>query len=64
MLDQQQLKEWARKLNLSEHAESAIYQIRSSPPARRVGGGAGNVCGRYPSRKMGVDQAHRAGFSR
>jgi len=54
MLDQAQLKEWARKLNLSEQAESVIYQIRSSPPARRVGGGAGNVCGRYPSQKMGV----------
>lgn len=62
MLDQQQLKEWTRKLNLSEQAESIINQIRSSPPARRVGGGAGNVCGRYPSRKMGVTiqfESHR-----
>jgi len=62
MLDQPQLKEWARKLNLSEQAESVIYQIRSSPPARRVGGGAGNVCGRYPSQKMGVTiqfESHR-----
>jgi putative transposase len=62
MLDQQQLKEWARKLNLSEQAESVINQIRSSPPARRVDGGAGNVCGRYPSQKMGVTiqfESHR-----
>jgi hypothetical protein len=62
MLDQPQLKEWARKLNLSEQAEGVIYQIRSSPPARRVGGGAGNVCGRYPSQKMGVTiqfESHR-----
>lgn len=62
MLDQQQLKEWARKFNLSEQAENVIYQIRSSPPARRVGGGAGNVCGRYPSQKMGVTiqfESHR-----
>ena len=62
MLDQQQLKEWARRLNLSEQAESIIYQIRSSPPARRVGGGVGNVCGRYPSQKMGVTiqfESHR-----
>jgi putative transposase len=62
MLDQQQLKEWARKLNLSEQAESVIYQIRSSPPTRHVGGGAGNVCGRYPSQKMGVTiqfESHR-----
>jgi hypothetical protein len=60
MLDQQQLKEWTRKLNLSEQAESIINQIRSSPPARRVGGGAGNVCGRYPSQKMGVTIQLRA----
>jgi transposase InsO family protein len=62
MLDQQQLEEWARKLNLSEQAENVIYQIRSSPPVRRVGGGAGNVCGRYPSQKMGVTiqfESHR-----
>ncbi|MGH6628256.1 MAG: hypothetical protein ACREB3_00830 [Burkholderiales bacterium] len=62
MLDQSQLKEWARKLNLSEQAQSVIHQIRSSPPARRVGGGAGNVCGRYPSQKMGVTiqfESHR-----
>jgi len=31
-----------------------IARIRFSPPARRVQGHAGNVCGTYPSRKMGV----------
>jgi hypothetical protein len=34
MLDQQQLKEWARKLNLSEQAESVI--IKSGPLHRLV----------------------------
>src|SRR5262245_57969845 len=62
MLDQPQLKEWARKLNLSEQAERVIEQIRSSAPARRVQGRRGNVSGRYPSRKMGVTiqfESHR-----
>lgn len=62
MLDQLQLKEWARKLNLSEQAERVIEQIRSSAPARRVQSRRGNVSGRYPSRKMGVTiqfESHR-----
>ncbi|MGH7146874.1 MAG: Mu transposase C-terminal domain-containing protein [Pyrinomonadaceae bacterium] len=62
MLDQSQLNEWARKLNLSEQAERVIKQIRSSAPARRVQSRRGNVSGRYPSRKMGVTiqfESHR-----
>src|SRR5215475_12377838 len=62
MLDQPQLKEWARKLNLSQQAERVIEQIRSSAPARRVQSRRGNVSGRYPSRKMGVTiqfESHR-----
>jgi putative transposase len=62
MLDQPQLKEWARKLNLSEQAERVIEEIRSSAPARRVQGRRGNVSGCYPSRKMGVTiqfESHR-----
>lgn len=54
MLDSEQFLHWCRKLNLTERAESVVRQIRSSAPARRVGGGRGNVSGRYPSRKMGV----------
>jgi hypothetical protein len=30
-----------------------IERIRNSPPSRTVQGGRGNVCVRYPSRKMG-----------
>src|SRR5215510_3677659 len=62
MLDQPQLKEWARKLNLSEQAEQVIDKIRSSAPARRVQSRRGNVSGCYPSRKMGVTiqfESHR-----
>jgi len=39
-----------------------ISSIRSSGPSRRVGGGSANVCGRYPSKKMGVTiqfESHR-----
>jgi putative transposase len=62
MLNQEQLEEWLLKLRLTAQAKSVIHQIRSSPPTRRVGGGAGNVCGRYPSQKMGVTiqfESHR-----
>ena len=53
MLDDHELQDWCRRLNLSEKAEHLIRQIRSSEPARRVQGRRGNVRGRFPSRKMG-----------
>jgi putative transposase len=53
MLDDHELQSWCRRLNLSEKAEVMIRQIRSSGPARRVQGRRGNVCGCFPSRKMG-----------
>jgi len=53
MLDDHQLREWCRKLNLSEKAEIVIQQIRTSQPSRRVQGRRGNVRGFFPSRKMG-----------
>src|SRR2546426_11423590 len=52
---------WGR-LSLSREAQAAIAKIRSTGPARRVGGGCRNVSGRYPSRKMGVTiqfESHR-----
>ncbi|MCI0628550.1 MAG: TnsA endonuclease N-terminal domain-containing protein [Acidobacteria bacterium] len=52
MLNKDVLLAWCRDLNLSEQAQLAIHQIRSTDPARRVRGGRGNVSGRYPSRKM------------
>jgi hypothetical protein len=53
MLDDQQLRDWSRKLNLSEQAECVIRQIRMSEPSRRVQGRRGNMRGCFPSRKMG-----------
>jgi putative transposase len=54
MLNQEDLLSWLRRLEISEQAQSLIGHIRSSVPARRVGGGNRNVSGRYPSRKMGT----------
>ena len=53
MLNPSELKAWCCRLNLNELAQKIIDQIRSSEPARRVGGGRSNVSGLYPSRKMG-----------
>jgi len=62
MLNADQLHDWGRTLGLSAQAMQVIQQIRSSPPARHVRSGRGNVSGRYPSRKMGVTiqfESHR-----
>jgi hypothetical protein len=53
MLTENEFIIWCRHLNLSEQARNKVQDIRSSPPSRRVGGGKKNVCGRYPSLKMG-----------
>ena len=53
MLDRVDLSLWYERLHLPEGARALIDQIRSSEPARHVGGGHSNVHGRYPSRKMG-----------
>ncbi len=45
---------WSQRLQLSAETEALIASIRSSPPARRPSGRAGNITGRYPSPKMGV----------
>jgi len=53
MLDDQQLRDWCKRLDLSEKAQVMIQQIRSSEPARRVQGRRVNVHGYFPSLKMG-----------
>src|SRR5579859_6189577 len=53
MLTENDLTAWCARLNLNEQAHEIIDQVRSSEPARRVGGGRSNVSGFYPSRKMG-----------
>jgi hypothetical protein len=54
MLTQTQLLQLYQQLGLSETTQTIVDRIRASPPARRVVSGRGNVCVRYPSRKMGV----------
>jgi transposase InsO family protein len=54
MLSAQEFGNHARTLSLSEGAIAVIEQIRSSGPSRVVQSGAGNVHGRYASRKMGI----------
>ena len=53
MLTESEFIIWCRHLNLSEQTRNKVQHIRSSQPSRRVGGGKKNVCGRYPSLKMG-----------
>ena len=62
MLDENEMLAWYARRGSSERTRTAISHIRSSAPARRVGGGKRNVSGRYPSRKMGVTiqfESHR-----
>ena len=67
MLENEDLLAWFQRLRLPECARAIINQIRSSEPARRVGGGKQNVSGRYPSKKMGVIiqfESHRVELAR
>jgi transposase InsO family protein len=62
MLSPDAFEAWCKGIGISPYARALIDQIRSSDPARRVGGGRSNVRGRYPSRKMGVTiqfESHR-----
>ncbi len=62
MLSPETLETWCSGIGISPHARALIDRIRTSDPARRVGGGRSNVSGRYPSRKMGVTiqfESHR-----
>src|ERR1039457_3044612 len=62
MLSPEALETWCSGIGVPSHSRALMDQIRTSDPARRVGGGRSNVCGRYPSRKMGVTiqfESHR-----
>src|SRR5687767_3235214 len=62
MLSKEEFVQWSRSLSLSDQTKALIERVRALPPARRVGGRAGNVSGRYPSRKMGATiqfESHR-----
>jgi putative transposase len=67
MLSNEELLAWLRHVRLPESGQSIVRQVRSSDPARRVGGGRRNVSGRYPSRKMGITiqfESHRVELAR
>ncbi len=62
MLSPEALEAWYSGIGVSPHTRALMNRIRTSDPARRVGGGRSNVSGRYPSRKMGVTiqfESHR-----
>src|SRR5579871_868352 len=62
MLNAEEFQQWCAQCGLGAQARAVIAQIRAAPPARRVRSAAGNVSGRYPSRKMGVTiqfESHR-----
>src|SRR6058998_3349790 len=62
MLSPEAFEAWCERTEASVQARLLMDRIRSSSPARRVGGGRMNVSGRYPSRKMGVTiqfESHR-----
>jgi putative transposase len=52
--DETAFKNWSQNQQYSSKAIALIQRIRSSPPARNVRGGRGNVRARVPSYKMGV----------
>ncbi|MEM6401099.1 MAG: DDE-type integrase/transposase/recombinase [Cyanobacteria bacterium P01_D01_bin.116] len=62
MLSTSEFETWCRQLNLNDYTQELITQIRASKPERAVQGGRSNVCGTYPSQKMGVTiqfESHR-----
>ena len=62
MLSPEAFEAWCKGIGIAPYARALMDQIRTSDPARRVGGGRSNVSGRYPSRKMGVTiqfESHR-----
>jgi len=54
MLSPAQFQQWCTQLQLPPATRTLIARLRTLPPSRRVQSRAGNVSGRYPSRKMGV----------
>ena len=53
-MNELEFKDWCRKQQLATHTIDLIALLRESPPSRRVQGRTKNVCGVYPSSKMGV----------
>lgn len=54
MLSPEEFQQWNLKQKWNQTTIGVIADIRAAPPTRRVKSRAGNVSGRYPSRKMGL----------
>jgi putative transposase len=54
VLDNHQIQEQFNRFGLTEEAIALIEQVQTAGPSRSVRSGAGNVHGRYPSKKMGL----------
>ncbi len=53
MLSANAFEQWCQRLAFPEETTKTIIRIRSDPPSRLVRSAAGNVSGRYTSKKMG-----------
>ena len=53
MLAPKAFEDWCQQIQFTPPT-IRIQNIRALDPSRLVGGGRGNVAGRYPSQKMGV----------
>lgn len=53
MMSANAFEQWCQRLAFPEETTKTIIRIRSSPPSRLVRSAAGNVSGRYTSKKMG-----------
>lgn len=53
MLTDELFAEWCRRNQIPPETEVYIQRIRTSQPVRKVRSGISNICGRYPSVKMG-----------
>jgi hypothetical protein len=52
MLTQNEFELWCERLKFSPETRVLVAGIRAAEPSRRVKSVAGNVSGRYPSRKI------------
>lgn len=62
MLTEDEFDSWKSRLKLPEYTLTILEAVRSSDPSRQVHSGKSNVCGNYPSQKMGVTiqfESHR-----
>lgn len=53
MLTDEEFHDWCLHQAISSETEASIQRLRTSQPVRRVRSGISNICGRYPSVKMG-----------